>query len=133
MLRILQARQEREDAAAGNQSGSSSSSTADAAATSSGTDQRHLDASTLVLLFDELKSAKSQKDIDHICHSYDFDIATLKTLTKRFNSPSIGGRVDPEDAKWDEDRDSDRPPRMYAVWTEPDLSVAQLGSGQHSK
>lgn len=105
MTRILQARQEREAREENERQASTQT-----------TDTKHLDAPTLTALLDELKAAKSTADVEKIATSYDFDRDTLRDLARRFNSPSVGEPVDPEEARYQEDRDSDRPPRIYAVW-----------------
>lgn len=116
-MRILQARQAREDLQQQqNDELQQQSSTRSAQQTPN--DPLHLDAPTLTSLLDEIKSAKTAQDVERIATSYDFNLPTLRDLTRRFNSPSIGEAVDPEEAKYDAERDSDRPPRMYAVWSE---------------
>lgn len=133
MLRILQARQEREDSLALEHERSMEASGSRGAGMSPGSaSTRTLDASTLSMLLDELKSARSPSDVATLCHSYDFDSQTLTMLTKRFNSPSIGGKVDSEEEerKWSEERDADRPPRMYAVWREGKVGVGSAAAGK---
>lgn len=138
MLRILQARQDREDSLAleHERSMEASSSRARggtaASASASSASTRTLDAPTLSMLLDELKSARSPSDVHTLCHSYDFDARTLGMLTRRFNSPSIGGKVDSEEEerKWSEERDADRPPRMYAVWREGKVDVGGAAAGK---
>lgn len=114
MMRILQARQAREQETSEGQSSTTTQQT---------TDPNHLDAPTLTALLDEIKSAKSKADIDSIAVSYDFNTSTLARLTKRFNSPSVGEPVDPEEAKFDLERDSGKPPRIYAVWKESSVQM----------
>ncbi|PWN18164.1 hypothetical protein BCV69DRAFT_285464 [Microstroma glucosiphilum] len=134
MLRILQARQEREDSLAleHERSMEASGSRTGSSASGASPSTRTLDAPTLSMLLDELKSARSPSDVQTLCHSYDFDAQTLAMLTRRFNSPSIGGKVESEEEerKWSEERDADRPPRMYAVWREGKIGLERAAAGK---
>ncbi|CAO1622751.1 unnamed protein product [Sympodiomycopsis kandeliae] len=116
MQRILQARQERESALEAQQEQST---------TTSNNDTHHMDVPTLTSLLDELKNVSNKSDLEKLCVSYDFDEKTLQSLTKRFNSPSIGEPVDSEEHKFDAERDSDRPPRIYAVWQESSQQLSK--------
>lgn len=130
MSRILKARQEREEALEAERQRQSSSSG------SGGSKQESLrptppgalssssfDANTLTMLMDERKSVKTLQDMKRLAIEYDVEADKLESLCRRFNSPSVGPKLDsPEQEQAKREGKDSLPPRLLAVWTDPDLT-----------
>ncbi|CAO1617284.1 unnamed protein product [Parajaminaea phylloscopi] len=141
MQRILRARREREERleaereAAKSARGSGAAPSASSASTDvqgvAGTAGPSLDVNTLGMLLDERKSCTSRQGLSTLALEYDVDMATLDVLTRRFNTPSVGAKLDtPEEEQLRREGQLDTPPRMLAVWTEPNLLD---GDGQQGR
>lgn len=126
MSRILKARQEREEALEAERQRQSSSS-------GSGSKQESLrptpleassfDVNTLTMLMDERKSVKTLQDMKRLAIEYDVEADKLESLCRRFNSPSVGPKLDsPEQEQAKREGKDPLPPRLLAVWTDPDLT-----------
>lgn len=129
MSRILKARQEREEALEAERQRQSSSS-------GSGSKQESLrptpsgalssssfDVNTLTMLMDERKSVKTLQDMKRLAIEYDVEADKLESLCRRFNSPSVGPKLDsPEQEQAKREGNDPLPPRLLAVWTDPDLT-----------
>lgn len=115
MMRILRARQEREERLElereeqQKQSGRGSRSRS-----------ASLDANTLGMLLDERKACTTRAALERLAVEYDVDLLTLESVTRRFNTPSIGAKLDTaEEEQQRIEGERELPPRMLAVWTEP--------------
>ncbi|KAK0555086.1 hypothetical protein OC846_000173 [Tilletia horrida] len=85
-----------------------------------------LSPNTLANLLDDLKDCRSQEEVFTVATEYDVPIETIVTLTKYINTPSVSeskGKAERE-ARLRLEGDDDGPPLVYAVWTDPKVSLS---------
>ncbi len=122
MLGILAARQ-REAVHEDDHAGPSAPTSRAAPASSGASKQIRLSAPTLAQLFDDRKACRSAADLERLAVEYDVEPALIERLAKRFNTPSVGAPVDPEEGEGRRRPDDERegPKRYHAVWQEPKI------------
>ena len=137
MLRILAARERavHSNLEAPSSSAASASASADAGAggtaTATATVER-MHANTIINLLEDWKHCTSAADVERLAVEYDVSVAAIQSLTRFATSPTLGDEIKDEQGDRESiDRGGEKgPPKVKAVWVEPDVRHQQRISGE---